>query len=309
MRFRHLETPAVANTVLVKYIQEMYDTRVPHSRASHAILCVQWRFRSLRGQLKPAWDSVKSWALELPLSMRTPASDRVVQVLVMGALLKGLVTHRVDSAVWLSLGIYIMTMYHGLLRPAEGAALLAGQVSLPASSVLCHVQKGILALKDTKTKACFGKWQFAVIDDQTCLRWIEWWCLSVCPGHRLFPHPLGSVRRHFQVLLKEHGLHKCGYTLASFRAGRATHLYLQGISIDRLAFLGRWAATTSWKHYVQEAAACLALSRIGSKERRRRHAFPLLLRRHPCRGSSSAVQSCFALESVLQLPQQGPQQT
>ena len=38
------------------------------------------------------------------------------------------------------------------------------------------------------------------------------------------------------VLLKEQGLHKCGYTLASFRAGRATHLYLQGISIDRLAF-------------------------------------------------------------------------
>ena len=42
-------------------------------------------------------------------------------------------------------------------------------------------------------------------------------------------------------------------------------MYINGMSLDKLMFLGRWGAMATLKHYVQEAVASLTLARLEPK--------------------------------------------
>ena len=52
------------------------------------------------------------------------------------------------------------------------------------------------------------------------------------------------------------GIQHLGLTPASLRAGKATSLFVAGMDISRLRFVGRWRSQATLDHYVQEAAAC-----------------------------------------------------
>ena len=70
-------------------------------------------------------------------------------------------------------------------------------------------------------------------------------------------------------LLADLGLESVGFLPAGLRAGAATHHFLGGTEIARLRFLGRWRNLQTLEHYIQEAVAAAAVSRIpkGAQER------------------------------------------
>jgi hypothetical protein len=58
------------------------------------------------------------------------------------------------------------------------------------------------------------------------------------------------------------GLATIGFTPGGLRAGGTTHLFILGTEVARLRILGRWKVMATLDHYVQEAAATLALIRV-----------------------------------------------
>ena len=56
---------------LVDFIQSVYEAKGSFLRAKYSVLATQTVFRSLKGQLRLAWDSIESWEQE----RETPTSE------------------------------------------------------------------------------------------------------------------------------------------------------------------------------------------------------------------------------------------
>ena len=75
----------------------------------------------------------------------------------------------------------------------------------------------------------------------------------------LKPH---AFRRKFDAIIAELGLESLGLTPASLRAGGATERHLQRESIADISWLLRHADVGTTRHYIQSAAAMLAMARL-----------------------------------------------
>ena len=75
----------------------------------------------------------------------------------------------------------------------------------------------------------------------------------------LKPH---AFRRKFDAIIAELGLESLGLTPASLRAGGATERHLQREPIADISWLLRHADLATTRHYIQSAAAMLALARV-----------------------------------------------
>ena len=62
--------PRDANDALIAYVQFTFDARRPLWLASHAILAMQASNRLLKGQLRPACDSIQTGKLSMPVKSR-----------------------------------------------------------------------------------------------------------------------------------------------------------------------------------------------------------------------------------------------
>ena len=67
-------------------------------------------------------------------------------------------------------------------------------------------------------------------------------------------------------------------TPSSIRAGRATQMYIEGISIPRIKYAGRWVSVNSMAVYSQEASAASVISKLDVENFTERYA---LLRNPP----------------------------
>ena len=79
--------------------------------------------------------------------------------------------------------------------------------------------------------------------------------------------PLVTVDRRFKSLMEELGLpygHLVGYTPASLRAGKATHLFEQTLSHDRVRAQLSHKHPSSTDRYIQEASAAIAEARVSA---------------------------------------------
>ena len=61
-----------ANNILVRFVQEKYAEMGAKGfrPAKHSLLAVQTFFPRFKGKLRLAWESLKSWDMEMPVSMR-----------------------------------------------------------------------------------------------------------------------------------------------------------------------------------------------------------------------------------------------
>jgi hypothetical protein len=77
--------------------------------------------------------------------------------------------------------------------------------------------------------------------------------------------PLDTVDRRFRAIMEELGLpygHLVGYTPASLRAGKATHLFEQTLSHDRVRAQLRHKHPSSTDRYILEASAAIAEANV-----------------------------------------------
>ena len=69
---------ALANNILVAFVQsEFNQNRSPHI-SKHAILAIQTVHRDLKGHLRLSWDALESWLLEADTKLRSPMDPTVL---------------------------------------------------------------------------------------------------------------------------------------------------------------------------------------------------------------------------------------
>ena len=87
-----LADPETANVQLEKFIQWCYDHSYTFHQAKHALLACQHVNTSLRFRLRDAWESLRSWSLELSLKNRLPMPMLVLEALAITSLLSAFAT-------------------------------------------------------------------------------------------------------------------------------------------------------------------------------------------------------------------------
>ena len=110
--FKHLR-PKEANSLLIRYVQNLHDTGKPLTRATHAVLGLQARVPRLRGRLQGAWSSILSWKLAEPYGMRLPMPLPVMRACFLISLLHAFVWEPQRAGEWFSLAVALQAAFHG----------------------------------------------------------------------------------------------------------------------------------------------------------------------------------------------------
>ena len=194
--------------------------------------------------------------------MRVPLPYPVLLAMVLACFSRGFISHRKKAFEWIALGVGLLTGFTGLLRPGELCGAQRGHLTLPSDAVFAFGHKAILAICNPKTKRFNGRMQFSIVDEPLVVSWLEWFSTSVDVDLKLFPFSTASLRVKFKELTQLFGIESCGFTPASLRAGGATRLFVNGCSVDRLRFIGRWKSLPTLEHYIQEATASIVLARL-----------------------------------------------
>jgi hypothetical protein len=238
---------AQLNEILMIYVQHLYDEHVAYTHAPFTLAAIQHFHRSLYGQLRPAWQSVKAWKHAEPGELRAP----IPVSLLWGLMVLALATNMASLAVLLALG------HHCLLRPGEMCRLERRHVRLPGDAGW-HSNVGIVIITDPKTARTAARVQHVVIHDRIVLLLCQAVWGHLPPRQALAPGNIRCLEGWFRWAMVCLGLKERQFTPAGLRAGGATHDYLAGSPVERLMWRGRWAALSTLKHYVQECASVLA---------------------------------------------------
>ena len=254
-------TPKGANSVLVCYIQSLYNRGGSFADAKYAILHTQTTHRHLKGKLARAWDSVKSWSLEVPCTNRLPLPFFLLEVLFYTCVSQAYAHKRhspVLSLKFASFGILLLLGFHGLLRPGELLHLRVADILVPSTpnSPL------IIAIRRPKTRLAFGRIQHVLVQDPKTIAWTSWLLSSWPKNRQLWPFSIASARSLFRQLLRQRQLSDSKLLISSLRPGGATHLYTAGLSVEQLQFKGRWKCIGTLRSYIQEATAAMVLLQL-----------------------------------------------
>ena len=104
------------NAPLINYIQRKYNRKRPISVSRLAILGLQHCFRSLRGRLRPAWDSVSSWQLKQVVRSCIPMRGCGLECFFILAIIYALAFDRRNARRWIAFAIMLRGACFGTLR-------------------------------------------------------------------------------------------------------------------------------------------------------------------------------------------------
>ena len=119
-----------------------------------------------------------------------------------------------------------------------------------------------MCIQTPKTRRSLGRQQVATIADERAIAWLSWLVQDMEAGSRICPGGTLAFRRHMRVALEALELSSSGFTPGGLRAGGTTYLFISGVEVARIRIMGRWKVMETLDHYVQEAAAALALIRL-----------------------------------------------
>ncbi len=250
---------AAINNLVVDHVQFLFREQYGLSAGRHAVLAVQTKFRSLRGRLTVAWDSIRSWEQLAPISLRVPMPALVLQAMFTFAMLTGFTSVGKAARDWISFGVGLITCFDGLLRPGEWALLTAGKALMPSSRLARINGRGLLTIVNGKNRRVFGRIQIAMVDSPQVVSWLTWLCNGMEGHMRLLPGGAAAFRKYFKLTCEALGLTSLKLTPASLRAGGATARFARGQELAQLKWWGRWASLATLEHHVQEAAALMVM--------------------------------------------------
>ena len=245
--------PSAMNTLLIEHVQDFFErtgrSKTGLRQARHAFLALQTKHRQLRGSLRPAWDSIRSWQAVAPLKLRVPWDPLVVGAVFCHAMLQGFMLERSKAHLWLPFGIG--TMFFGMLRPGEFLRLDRQHVRIPADRPEAGLDHVLIALVNPKNAAAMGRLQTVLLEGDLVVSWLEWLVKDLTDAARLFPSSGSRFRALLQLSLKDLGLEGLGLTPGGLRPGGATYGFRKGEEISRLRFSGRWRSLQSLEHYTR----------------------------------------------------------
>ena len=252
----------LANQILVNFVNHLWNIApTKFSVAKHAILSVQHQHLRLKGNIVRVWQCLQSWRFKCDENNRVPMSLDVLEALFGVCVAQAFAGNEKDRGLWLSLGVLLRVGFFGLCRPGELLALTASQVKVVTT--LPSWQTVISVLKP-KNRGALGRVQFRLADDHCTATHVSWLVDGLNGSYKIWGSSRDRCMQLYKTALKILNLESVGYTLASLRAGGATHLYLCGKNIDFIQFRGGWACQKSLSCYVQEAMVSLISARTSS---------------------------------------------
>lgn len=172
-------------------------------------------------------------------------------------------------AVWLAgrgqyrIGIAVLLSFDCYLRSGELLRLVREDFAPDDDPRLGFDVRGgarkmlYVHLRRAKT----GKNQGVRISDEQVQRVITSYLITVPPGHRLFPFSKSTYYRWFHLACSSMSL-SSEYVPHSLRHGAATRDYSAGMPIADVMVRGRWVATKSAIHYIQQGRQLMMMNQV-----------------------------------------------
>ena len=123
---------AVADCLLVRFVQSLWDTGVSRSVGVHAVLSVQHK-HGWRNRLVLAWKALQRWKDLARGKTRLPIPMGVLQLQFLCGLTLAAESCPLDSVLWVSSAVLWLVGFFGLLRPKEVRQMLVGDMVFPAA--------------------------------------------------------------------------------------------------------------------------------------------------------------------------------
>ena len=245
--------------LLIRFLQDLFELGSASWIGIHAVLAAQTRWRHLKGQLRGAWDSVSSWSMLRPVCSRVPMPMVVVLALQRFAAFAATAFQPWKAHIWWPFAVAVLCAFHGLLRPGELWRLRAEDVRTPGLRSLLTAPVAVFTIREPKNLRFGGRLQVRAVRAPLPVAWISWLVRDLPRGSPIWP--FGP--RVFAICLREAlsflGLGQLSLTPSSFRAGGATWLFEEGVSISNIRFAGSWSSERVLSHYLQEAEAAASL--------------------------------------------------
>jgi hypothetical protein len=174
------------NTYLIEYVQLLFTSGQALWKGTHTVLAVQTLHRSLKGKLRPAWDSIQSWKLMRPVRSRIPMPEPILEALCKFSLLAALSLDTKNSLVWWNFAVMLRVGFYGLLRPKEIYRVTRNLTRVPGLRSFLSVKVAVLTIVDPKNRAHMGRLQVRMIKDETTVDWLAWMVRYLPPDSNLW---------------------------------------------------------------------------------------------------------------------------
>ena len=199
---------------------------------------------------------MKSWEEQKPSGLRPPIPLPLLCVMVCKArLLAHESADQKSCDAWMIFSALLLVGFFGLLRPGELLALRAADATLP-NSLAVGFSFAVIRLVRPKNARQMGRLQFTELRHPDAVNWLCWLKMRAPQEHAVrWPGTAAKFRHMFKTVCSAMKIRELRLSPASLRAGGATLLVDQGMEINRVRLLGRWAHLRSLEHYVQIARA------------------------------------------------------
>lgn len=223
--------------------------------AKHGVLVIQVMRPRLKKSLQNTWEALKSWEESLPTSFRAPMPLPLLAAVVCHArVLASKSRDEIERSRWFTFATLVLVGFYGLLRPGELLNIAASDVSLPNSLTLGG-RFAVIKISRPKKARQMGAQQFVELRHADTVNWLAWVKLTRNSNTPFWKNSANKFRYMFRQVCASLQIAQLHLTPASLRAGGATWLVDQGLEINRIRFLGRWAHLRSLEHYIQVARA------------------------------------------------------
>ncbi len=200
--------------------------------------------------------SIKGWAKLVRKTPWLPITHELAALLAVQLAKQG------DAGV----GVAVMTSFSALLRINECLNLSADNVAFTGDSRLGQLGSfwpASLKLGQTKT----GDNMWARVQHKDVAELLRSHIASRPAGAKVFDFSDSTARKRLKQACEALGLSQ-RLVWHGLRHGGATDAFVRGVPLEDVMMLGRWAVTSSTRHYIQHGAALL-LDRDISKENAR----------------------------------------
>ena len=258
------ESPAATVDGRLKaFVNFAFRQKAPFYVARAAVLASQLRLPHLRFQLQGTWHALAGWSQTLEWRPRVLFPRVVVEVMFLTGVNLGMeASSGVQSRRWVSTGALLLLGFFALLRPGEFIRLRVRDLAFGTDPSGNNTMIVAIAAPKTRKVVGAGRNQAVLVNENNVVLWWRYLVIGLGPEVPLWSGSPQLFRQYFDRLLKVCGLARSGFTPASCRAGGATDMFMAGVSMEILAFKGRWLALASLRSYLQEAAAQLVWSQL-----------------------------------------------
>lgn len=241
--------------VLTDYIHDIYaehgSSKAGRSLAQKTVAAVQFFYREARGELDYAHAAISGWAKLHPSLAHPPLSWELTVAIAM---------RLVECGHWRD-AIGTMLAFDCLLRVGELVGLHREDVAFAGDDprVGGALSETLLRLRSTKT----GPDKSVTVQHPALVSLLRVLVDLTPPTTRLLNITSTTFRRHFKRACADLGL-PSAVVPHSLRHGGATHLMLRHVPVEDIMLRGRWAVTTTARHYIQAGPARLLAVQVTS---------------------------------------------